>query len=1107
MYFCVAEQYCKEGALPYSNLPVSLQTLPVQGDDVCCVSLAFSPDSKFLVSLTDAPDWELHYWMWNKTRVLASVKVSPDVPVYEVTFNPEDNSHMCAVGDGIFKLFRYQEGSLRQLAIPKMEPQNCLSHAWLNEGRIVVGTATNKVLLIDGADLKAEFDVYLGDIKPEHGGIHCIAPLTDGFVCGGSQGMLHRFEAVEEEEPSLFFKRKTHDKTPKKNVNGQVVVNGAQNIKTLAVSPNESQLVATTDVHQLYSWLLKKGVDDGQQKSDEEPRLKLLSQPFHHNAVKGLSLALRKPLVATSSADCSVRVWNYVDRSVELMKYFAEEPLSLALHPSGLFLLVGFTDKLRLLNLLIDDIRLFREFPIRNCRECSFSNGGHKFAAMNGHHVEIYSTYTFENIGHLKGHNQKVTSIIWSQSDDKIVSCGMDGAVYEWDAVTYERIGENVLKSCSYLCVTTTPEADTLYAVGSDKTLKEIKDNTITKEIPSHNKAQPHETVLSQICLSHSGQVMAVGTELGAVRSIKYPPPKGPWEGNSIAVHRGAVNKMRMSQDDKWLFTVGNDGCLFIHTVVDKGNPARLNTQAWADEILITKSDLEEKNRTLEEKNTQVEELKITNEYQMRLKEMKYKDQMKAQQVGFEQEIEALNLQLQMLQSEKDREQTRHTTEASDSSETHDRELQDTEHAHNQKLLDQYEKFDKLERKSQEMQERCERQLDELEKEKTRALEDLAEFWENKLLEKSGQLDAANEQKRQAEREHIEIRRQIEIDADREILSVKNSYERTLKEERETSLRLKGDNGILQKKFKSMVNEIKLHKQQQEEMHVEQQKLGNHILALDKEILSGKKDCEERDETIQDKEKRIYDLKKKNQELEKFKFVLDYKIRELKKQIEPRENDIKQMNLQISKMDEELANYYKSNTDLNLQIGNMNLQLNASDTERRQAEAKAALLDNRLTRFQADLHISASLVTEPHKLADSVKKLYQTYCEKGGMFTTTIEEDIQKEHNRQREFLERSVAGLRGKLDRTSKMAAEDTSRVMNENVVLIREINDLRRELAISDQSAKQLEVGGASCMAHHTDLVYDVGGTWVVKSGGRIPDCLPIFTNATLLYLISLV
>jgi len=49
-------------------------------------------------------------------------------------------------------------------------------------------------------------------------------------------------------------------------------------------------------------------------------------------------------------------------------------------------------------------------------------------------------------------------------------------------------------------------------------------------------------------------------------------------------------------------------------------------------------------------------------------------------------------------------------------------------------------------------------------------------------------------------------------------------------------------------------------------------------------------------------EKRIYDLKKKNQELEKFKFVLDYKIKELKKQIEPKEKEIRQMKDQISEV-------------------------------------------------------------------------------------------------------------------------------------------------------------------------------------------------------------
>ena len=55
--------------------------------------------------------------------------------------------------------------------------------------------------------------------------------------------------------------------------------------------------------------------------------------------------------------------------TLELYKEFQEEAYSIALHPSGLYVLVGFSDKLRLMNLLIDDIRCFKEFTIRGCRE------------------------------------------------------------------------------------------------------------------------------------------------------------------------------------------------------------------------------------------------------------------------------------------------------------------------------------------------------------------------------------------------------------------------------------------------------------------------------------------------------------------------------------------------------------------------------------------------------------------------------------------------------------------------------------------------------------------------------------------------------------------
>ena len=38
------------------------------------VSLGFSPDSKYLVSQSSAPEWIMSYWYWEKSKVMAKVK-------------------------------------------------------------------------------------------------------------------------------------------------------------------------------------------------------------------------------------------------------------------------------------------------------------------------------------------------------------------------------------------------------------------------------------------------------------------------------------------------------------------------------------------------------------------------------------------------------------------------------------------------------------------------------------------------------------------------------------------------------------------------------------------------------------------------------------------------------------------------------------------------------------------------------------------------------------------------------------------------------------------------------------------------------------------------
>jgi WD40 repeat protein len=105
--------------------------------------------------------------------------------------------------------------------------------------------------------------------------------------------------------------------------------------------------------------------------------------------------------------------------TLEVCKEFQEEAYTVSLHPSGLFILVGFSDKLKLFTILIDDLRPFKEFSIRGCREALFSNGGHLFAAVHGNVIQIYSTVTFENITNLKGHNGKVCLRSFQQKNRK----------------------------------------------------------------------------------------------------------------------------------------------------------------------------------------------------------------------------------------------------------------------------------------------------------------------------------------------------------------------------------------------------------------------------------------------------------------------------------------------------------------------------------------------------------------------------------------------------------------------------------------------------------------------------------------------------------------
>lgn len=74
-----------------------------------------------------------------------------------------------------------------------------------------------------------------------------------------------------------------------------------------------------------------------------------------------------------------------MEKTLEVVEFFGEVPYSVAFHPSGFHIVVGFADKLRMMNIFANCIKSYKDIHIKACREVVFSHGGHLFAATNGH--------------------------------------------------------------------------------------------------------------------------------------------------------------------------------------------------------------------------------------------------------------------------------------------------------------------------------------------------------------------------------------------------------------------------------------------------------------------------------------------------------------------------------------------------------------------------------------------------------------------------------------------------------------------------------------------------------------------------------------------------
>ncbi|KAJ4459588.1 putative flagellar associated protein [Paratrimastix pyriformis] len=345
--------------------------------------------------------------------------------------------------------------------------------------------------------------------------VRCLAPYGKGFMAAGDGGRMAIFEIDHKE----VYKQK-----------GPIIQAPRDDLPVtgLAMAPNERQLVCVLGGCQLC--LARTQVIES--APDSRDVFQYVGGGSHGSAITGLSSCVRKPLLASCSADGWVRVWNYMDRLCELAKAMESPAECVSLHPSGFHLLVGCTDRLRLYNIHHDGLVLVRDFPqVKQCKEVLFSNGGHLFAVAHAKVITIFATYTCEALFQLKAHAAPVRALQWSRDDRYLATAGLDGAVYEWrgeETGASRTANEYVVKACRYQGIAYSGHR--IVACGNEGSLREVAEGQCAHHF------QARDCYMNQLALTGDKALFA-GTSKGVVQVYGWPLVVD--KHDEMAVHQG----------------------------------------------------------------------------------------------------------------------------------------------------------------------------------------------------------------------------------------------------------------------------------------------------------------------------------------------------------------------------------------------------------------------------------------------------------------------------------------------------------------------------------------------------------------------------------------
>jgi len=262
-------------------------------------------------------------------------------------YHPTDD-YICVLGMGPSPIKIYVQKVDKSEVILQQKPDlvkdsirqytnNFLSYCLLPENHCIIGTEEGELVFMNA---HYELKTRLPSSPFDEFQIRCIVPHSKGFFIGGSNCTFYIYDKNDRDHkaPYTRIERKIQNKDPEYAgltinscclINDDTIVCGLENGSLMEVPFSNEK---TTP--------------------EEKFNFEDLIQPFHTANIQDFDICLRKTLLATCSMDRYVKIWNYIDYTLENSKEFEQAANRITFHPSGFHLAVAFGDRVKMLNIL-----------------------------------------------------------------------------------------------------------------------------------------------------------------------------------------------------------------------------------------------------------------------------------------------------------------------------------------------------------------------------------------------------------------------------------------------------------------------------------------------------------------------------------------------------------------------------------------------------------------------------------------------------------------------------------------------------------------------------------------------------------------------------------